>query len=62
MNNWDGYGWKKQYVQWAREQGQSMNNDDEFFTNTIVKGYFKNYIKVTSDKNQILYIVQTQIS
>lgn len=50
VNNWDGYGGKKQYVQWAREQGHSLNNDDEFFTNTIVKGYFKNYIKVNSIK------------
>ncbi|KAL1540771.1 mannan endo-1,4-beta-mannosidase [Salvia divinorum] len=45
VNNWDGYGGKKQYVQWAREQGHSLNNDDEFFTNAIVKDYFKNYIK-----------------
>ncbi|KAG6400824.1 hypothetical protein SASPL_137667 [Salvia splendens] len=45
VNNWDGYGGKKQYVQWAREQGHSLNNDDEFFTNPIVKGYFKNYFE-----------------
>lgn len=47
VNNWEAYGGKKQYVQWAREQGQSnLNNDDDFFTNPIVKAYYKNHIKV----------------
>jgi len=46
VNNWDDYGGKKQYVQWARDQaGQSLNNDDDFFTNPVVKGYFKNHVK-----------------
>ncbi|KAL8550169.1 hypothetical protein ACS0TY_008844 [Phlomoides rotata] len=30
-----GFGGKRQYVQWARYQGQYMNNDDDFFTNSI---------------------------
>ncbi|XP_057807184.1 mannan endo-1,4-beta-mannosidase 4-like isoform X2 [Salvia miltiorrhiza] len=51
VNNWDAYGGKKQYVQWAREQGQSLNNDDHFFTNSIVKGYFKNHIKAVLTRN-----------
>ena len=46
VNNWEGYGGKKQYVQWARDQGQSLNNEDDFFTNPLVKGFFKNHIKV----------------
>ncbi|KAL8532370.1 hypothetical protein ACS0TY_008822 [Phlomoides rotata] len=45
VNNWEGFGGKRQYVQWARYQGQYMNNDDDFFTNSIVKGYYKNHIK-----------------
>ncbi|KAL7135447.1 hypothetical protein ABFS83_11G097000 [Erythranthe nasuta] len=45
VNNWEGYGGKKQYVQWARDQGQNLNNEDDFFTNPIVKGYYKNYVK-----------------
>ncbi|KAH6796922.1 Glycosyl hydrolase superfamily protein [Perilla frutescens var. hirtella] len=45
VNNWEGYGGKKQYVQWARDKGQSLNNDDDFFTNPMVKGFFKNHIK-----------------
>ncbi|PIN14231.1 Mannan endo-1,4-beta-mannosidase [Handroanthus impetiginosus] len=35
VNNWEGFGGKRQYVQWARDQGQVLNNDDEFFTNPL---------------------------
>ncbi|KAH7864539.1 hypothetical protein Vadar_030726 [Vaccinium darrowii] len=67
VNNWDDYGGKKQYVQWARDRaGQSLNNDDDFFTNPVVKGYFKNHVKewITEmtghvksiDKNHLLEI------
>ncbi|GFQ01308.1 putative mannan endo-1 4-beta-mannosidase 9 [Phtheirospermum japonicum] len=45
VNNWEDYGGKKQYVQWARDQGQLMNNDDAFFTNLITKGHYKNHVK-----------------
>ncbi|KAI3444958.1 hypothetical protein Pfo_001623, partial [Paulownia fortunei] len=45
VNNWEGFGGKRQYVQWARDQGQYLNNDDDFFTNPIVKGYYKNHVK-----------------
>ncbi|XP_073032294.1 putative mannan endo-1,4-beta-mannosidase 9 [Primulina eburnea] len=45
VNNWEGFGGKKQYVQWARDRGQYMNNEDDFFSNNIVKGYYKNHIK-----------------
>ncbi|KAK4417082.1 Mannan endo-1,4-beta-mannosidase 7 [Sesamum alatum] len=45
VNNWEGFGGKKQYVEWARERGQYLNNEDEFFTNPIVKDYYKNHIK-----------------
>ncbi|CAA0827134.1 Mannan endo-1-4-beta-mannosidase 7 [Striga hermonthica] len=45
VNNWEGFGGKRQYVQWARDQGQYMNNDDDFFTSPITKGYYKNHVK-----------------
>ncbi|KAL2252474.1 UNVERIFIED_CONTAM: putative mannan endo-1,4-beta-mannosidase 9 [Sesamum indicum] len=50
VNNWEGFGGKKQYVQWARERGQYLNNDDEFFTNSIVKDYYKNHIKAVLNR------------
>ncbi|CAL5055953.1 unnamed protein product [Urochloa decumbens] len=45
VNNWEGYGGKKQYVQWAREQGHTLNSDDDFFTNSVTKGFYKNHVK-----------------
>ncbi|KZV24756.1 mannan endo-1,4-beta-mannosidase 9 [Dorcoceras hygrometricum] len=45
VNNWEGFGGKKQYVQWARDHGHYINNEDDFFSNYIVKGYYKNHIK-----------------
>ncbi|WJX35957.1 Mannan endo-1,4-beta-mannosidase 7 [Trifolium repens] len=45
VNNYDNFGGKKQYVEWARSQGQSINSEDDFFTNPVVKGYYKNHIK-----------------
>ncbi|CAD5173361.1 unnamed protein product [Musa acuminata subsp. malaccensis] len=44
-NNYDTFGGKKQYVQWARNQGQYIASDDEFFTNPVVGGFYKNHVK-----------------
>lgn len=46
-NNYDSFGGKKQYVNWARSQGQFLTSDDDFFRNPVVKGYYKNLIKVS---------------
>ncbi|XP_062221352.1 putative mannan endo-1,4-beta-mannosidase 9 [Phragmites australis] len=45
VNNWDGYGGKKQYVQWARDQGHYMGSDDDFFTSSVTKDFYKNHVK-----------------
>ncbi|XP_012838780.1 PREDICTED: mannan endo-1,4-beta-mannosidase 4-like [Erythranthe guttata] len=45
VNNWEGFGGKRQYVQWAKDKGHYLNNDDDFFTNSIVKQYYKNHVK-----------------
>ncbi|XP_031484687.1 mannan endo-1,4-beta-mannosidase 1-like [Nymphaea colorata] len=44
-NNYENYGGRHQYVQWARDQGQYLSSDDDFYTNPVVKGYYKNHIK-----------------
>jgi mannan endo-1,4-beta-mannosidase len=44
-NNYVNFGGKAQYVQWARNAGQNLNSDDDFFTNPTVKGYYKNHVK-----------------
>lgn len=46
VNNYDSFGGKKQYVDWARNQGQYISSDDDFFSNSLVKQYYKNHVKV----------------
>ncbi|GAU42291.1 hypothetical protein TSUD_82000 [Trifolium subterraneum] len=45
VNNWKDFGGKSQYVKWAQESGQLVNNDDDFYTHPVVKQYYKNHIK-----------------
>ncbi|TVU35645.1 hypothetical protein EJB05_17545, partial [Eragrostis curvula] len=45
VNNYDSLGGRKQYVEWARAQGQNIGSVDEFFTNPVVKGFYKNHVK-----------------
>ncbi|XP_062206416.1 mannan endo-1,4-beta-mannosidase 1-like [Phragmites australis] len=45
VNSYESFGGRKQYVEWARQQGQSIGSDDEFFTNSVVKGFYKNHVK-----------------
>lgn len=49
-NNYDSFGGKKQYVNWARSQGQFLTSDDDFFRNPVVKGYYKNLIKTVLNR------------
>uniref|UniRef100_A0A0E0KL02 mannan endo-1,4-beta-mannosidase n=1 Tax=Oryza punctata TaxID=4537 RepID=A0A0E0KL02_ORYPU len=44
-NNFDNFGGKRQYVRWARDAGHNLTADDDFFTSTVVKSYFKNHVK-----------------
>ncbi|XP_038681023.1 mannan endo-1,4-beta-mannosidase 4-like [Tripterygium wilfordii] len=45
VNNWKALGGKAQYVQWAKERGQQVGEEDDFFTNAVVKQYYKNHVK-----------------
>ncbi|MQL84050.1 hypothetical protein Taro_016545 [Colocasia esculenta] len=45
VNNFDDFGGRQQYVQWARSAGISINSNDDFYTNTVVKGYYRNHVK-----------------
>ena len=53
-NNYVNFGGKAQYVQWARNVGQNLNSDDDFFTNPTAKAYYKNRVKVTECINVCL--------
>ncbi|XP_078435205.1 mannan endo-1,4-beta-mannosidase 5-like [Wolffia australiana] len=45
VNNFDDFGGRGQYVQWARNEGVSINCTDDFYTNPAVKGYYKNHVE-----------------
>ncbi|KAJ3675368.1 hypothetical protein LUZ60_004410 [Juncus effusus] len=45
VNNFNDFGGKAQYVNWARNAGASVNGEDDFYTNSIVKQYYKNHVK-----------------
>ncbi|XP_054825155.1 mannan endo-1,4-beta-mannosidase 7 isoform X2 [Prosopis cineraria] len=45
VNNYESFGGKKQYVNWARSKGQYLTSDDDFFRSPVVKGYYKNHVK-----------------
>nr|GEU57525.1 mannan endo-1,4-beta-mannosidase 5-like [Tanacetum cinerariifolium]GEX33405.1 mannan endo-1,4-beta-mannosidase 5-like [Tanacetum cinerariifolium] len=45
VNNYKDFGGRTQYVEWARSSGVQVNSDDDFYTNPIVKNYYKNHIQ-----------------
>ncbi|PWA45125.1 mannan endo-1,4-beta-mannosidase 1 [Artemisia annua] len=44
VNNYKDFGGRPQYVEWARSSGVQVSNDDDFYTNPIVKDYYKNHV------------------
>ncbi|XP_028791425.1 mannan endo-1,4-beta-mannosidase 4-like [Neltuma alba] len=54
VNNWSDFGGKSQYIQWARERGQNINNDDDFFTHPVIKQYYKNHIQAVLTRNNTI--------
>ncbi|XP_031472624.1 mannan endo-1,4-beta-mannosidase 5-like [Nymphaea colorata] len=44
VNNYKDFGGRPQYVQWARNAGVQINGDDDFYTNPVVKGYYKAHV------------------
>ncbi|KAF8010421.1 hypothetical protein BT93_J1141 [Corymbia citriodora subsp. variegata] len=44
-NNYHDFGGRPQYIQWARKAGVPINNVDDFYTNAVIKGYYKNHVK-----------------
>ncbi|CAL0314539.1 unnamed protein product [Lupinus luteus] len=45
VNNFKDLGGKVQYVQWARHAGVKIKNPDDFYTNAVVRGYYRNHVK-----------------
>ncbi|XP_057793799.1 mannan endo-1,4-beta-mannosidase 1-like isoform X2 [Salvia miltiorrhiza] len=45
VNNFDEFGGKAQYAEWARNAGAQVDGDDDFYTNPLIKDYYKNHIR-----------------
>ncbi|KAL4362861.1 hypothetical protein GQ457_04G029660 [Hibiscus cannabinus] len=45
VNNFKDYGGKDKYVQWAKQRGRNLTNEDDFFTDAVVTDYYKNHVK-----------------
>ncbi|KAJ6808860.1 putative mannan endo-1,4-beta-mannosidase 9 [Iris pallida] len=45
VNYYNDFGGRKQYIQWSRDQGQWLNDEDDFYRSNLVKGWYKNHIK-----------------
>ncbi|KAM0860990.1 hypothetical protein ACQ4PT_046183 [Festuca glaucescens] len=45
VNNWPAFGGKRQYVQWARDQGHFLGSDEDFFTDGLTQRFYMNHIK-----------------
>ncbi|XP_024974705.1 mannan endo-1,4-beta-mannosidase 7 [Cynara cardunculus var. scolymus] len=50
VNNYENLGGKKQYVNWARNQGQYITSDDDFFRNPVAKGFYKNHVQTVLNR------------
>lgn len=46
VNNDSYFGGRPQYVKWAQGIGENVTSVDEFYTNKIIKQFYKNYTKV----------------
>ncbi|KAK4796733.1 hypothetical protein SAY86_029059 [Trapa natans] len=59
VDNYESMGGKKQYVDWARSHGQqAISSEDDFFTNPLVKTFYKNHIKtVLTRRNTVTGIL-----
>ncbi|CAM0943915.1 unnamed protein product [Alopecurus aequalis] len=45
VNNWNAFGGKNQYVQWARDEGHYLGSDDDFITDGLTQRFYMNHIK-----------------
>ncbi|KAL0456280.1 UNVERIFIED_CONTAM: Mannan endo-1,4-beta-mannosidase 2 [Sesamum latifolium] len=45
VNNYNDFGGRQQYAQWARNAGVQINTEDDFYTHPVLKDYYKNHIR-----------------
>ncbi|KAG5242352.1 mannan endo-1,4-beta-mannosidase [Salix suchowensis] len=62
VNNLVAFGGKNQYVNWAKQAGVNVSlSDDSFFSNPVIKDYYKAYIKaVVKRKNSLSGVMYSE--
>ncbi|KAL9227852.1 hypothetical protein vseg_003496 [Gypsophila vaccaria] len=50
VNNWSDYGGKQQYVKWGKDAGLNVSSEDDFFTDSTLKTYYKNHVKTVLNR------------
>ncbi|RWW02143.1 hypothetical protein BHE74_00054777, partial [Ensete ventricosum] len=45
-NNFESFGGRTQYIQWARDEGRNLSSDDDFYRDEVVKRFYKNHVTV----------------
>ncbi|XP_051117820.1 mannan endo-1,4-beta-mannosidase 4-like [Andrographis paniculata] len=45
VNNYKDLGGRSQYVEWAKQKGEKVDNEDQFYTNPTIKTFYKNHVK-----------------
>lgn len=46
VNNFKDYGGRAAYVRWAEAAGVQVQNEDDFYTNQLIRTYYKNHVQV----------------
>lgn len=46
VNNWHNYGGKAKYVSWGQLGGEDVSCDDDFYTSSKCREYYKAHVKV----------------
>jgi len=47
-NNWEAYGGKAQYVKWGKDAGLNLTSDDDFYSHSTLRSYYKSHVKASS--------------
>ncbi|KAK9723746.1 hypothetical protein RND81_05G022600 [Saponaria officinalis] len=50
VNNWSDYGGKQQYVKWGKAAGLNLNSEDDFFSDSTLKTYYRNHVKTVLNR------------
>ncbi|CAH9051313.1 unnamed protein product [Cuscuta europaea] len=45
VNNYNDFGGKAQYTEWAKNNGTQITSEDDFYTHPVPKEYYKNHVK-----------------